>query len=129
MGQPRLLAAGQSNAPAHLVQKRPSAQGHQQYSKGLEGCSGVMLRPGVSIGPQDPHHSGQQSSHSHDLIQHDNSTPFLFCYYFTLGSSPLSIDAPPILPTPSPGRIVHFFVFSTKSKFDTILSCFMLISR
>ena len=129
-GRPRLLiAARQSNAPARSLQKGTTGPGAPTYFKRLEGCSGVMLRPGVSIGPHDPHHSGQQGGHSHDLIQHDNSTPFLFCHYLTPPPSILSMDAPPILLPALPSPVVHFFVFSTNSKTDTILLHFMLIFR
>ena len=124
-----LIAARQSNAPARSLQKGTTGPGAPTYFKRLEGCSGVMLRPGVSIGPHDPHHSGQQGGHSHDLIQHDNSTPFLLCHYLTPPPSILSMDAPPILLPALPSPVVHFFVFSTNSKTDTILLHFMLIFR
>ena len=98
------------------VQEWIGGSGAPTYQKRLEGCSGVMLRPGVSIGPHDPHHSGQQGGHSHDLIQHDNSTPFLFCYDFTPVLTVLSMDAPLILPPALPASIVHFSVFSSIQK-------------
>ena len=116
VGRPRLLAARQSNAPARPVREWIGGSGAPTYQKRLEGCSGVMLRPGVSIGPHDPHHSGQQGGHSHDLIQHDNSTPFLFCYDFTPVLTVLSMDAPLILPPALPASIVHFSVFSSIQK-------------